>query len=248
LLAALWARTGGHAGIRILEADPATFAGTGAPAMTDDNPPHDLAAGDFATWLAGMTAALRAGTATEVPCGDCTACCTSSQFVHVAPDETVTLARIPTELLFPAPGLPAGHVLMGYDEHGHCPMFVDGACSIYEDRPRTCRTYDCRVFAAAGLHGEPADKPAIAQRAGRWRFSFAGDDDRVRHAAVQAAAAYLAANHHDVATHATRRAVVAVEIHDRFMAVDDTGTTTMATPEADAVAHDIAIRTRRRPS
>ncbi|HET7720760.1 MAG TPA: YkgJ family cysteine cluster protein, partial [Acidimicrobiales bacterium] len=103
---------------------------------------HTLPAGRFSTWL------VRIGV--DVPCGTCTACCTSSQFVHIGPDERDTLSRIPKALLFPAPGQPKGHVVMGYDERGHCPMFVDGACSIYEHRPRTCRTYDCRVFPAAG--------------------------------------------------------------------------------------------------
>ncbi len=51
-----------------------------------------------------------------MPSGDCTACCTSSQFVHVEPGEEDTLAHVPKELLSPAPGLPGGHVLMGYDE------------------------------------------------------------------------------------------------------------------------------------
>jgi uncharacterized protein len=108
-------------------------------------------AGAFAAWLADTQAAIREEQDAVVPCGDCTACCTSSQFVHIAPDETDALAHVPAQVLFPAPGFPPGHVLMGYDDRGHCPMFVDGACSVYEHRPRTCRTYDCRVFAAAGL-------------------------------------------------------------------------------------------------
>ena len=33
-----------------------------------------------------------------------------------------------------------------------------GGCSIYDHRPRTCRTFDCRVFAAAGVAVD-ADKP-----------------------------------------------------------------------------------------
>ena len=60
-----------------------------------------------------------------MPCGTCTACCTSSQFVHIGPDEVDTLAHIPAELLFPAPRMPKGHVLLGYDERGHCPMLID---------------------------------------------------------------------------------------------------------------------------
>ena len=72
-------------------------------------------------------------------------------FIHIQPEETQTLQRIPRALLFPAPGLPKGHVLMGYCDKGQCPMLVDNQCSIYEHRPQTCRDYDCRVFAATGI-------------------------------------------------------------------------------------------------
>ncbi len=151
----------------------------------------DLPAGDFSAWLTGMRAAIRGDAASDVPCGTCTACCTSSQFVHVGPDEIDTLAHIPRAVLFPAPGLPAGHVLMGYDERGHCPMLIDDACSIYDHRPRTCRTYDCRVFAAAGVELDDADKQGIALRARRWRFRYASPTDHLQHDAVRAAARSL---------------------------------------------------------
>jgi hypothetical protein len=160
--------------------------------MVDDGA---LPAGPFASWLRGMEAALRGDASADVPCGTCTACCTSSQFVHIGPDEADTLARIPPELLFPAPRMARGHVLLGYDERGHCPMLVDGGCSIYEHRPRTCRTYDCRIFTATGLpvdDGDPA-KAGIARQARRWAFAFPTDDDHRRHAAVQAAVTALQA-------------------------------------------------------
>ncbi len=153
--------------------------------MTGD---PDLAAGDFASWLAESRAAQADDRAIAVPCGDCRACCTSALFVHVGPDESQTLARVPAELLFPAPDMPRGHLVMGYDERGHCPMFRDGECSIYEDRPRTCRQFDCRVFAAAGVE---AARPAIAKRARRWSFAYAGQRGRALHDASRAAAAHL---------------------------------------------------------
>ena len=174
-----------------------------------------LPAGDLEAWAEQMRSALRDGGETDVPCGTCTACCRSGQFVHIAPDETRTLARIPRQLLFPAPGRPEGHVLLGYDERGHCPMLGDGGCTIYADRPRTCRTYDCRVFAAAGVH--PDDKPLVAAQAARWRFDGAGD----RAAAMRAAAAWLA-QHVDALPErvaprtATQLAVLAVEVHGAF--------------------------------
>jgi hypothetical protein len=148
-----------------------------------------IPAGNFSKWLAGMEAALRGECDAEVPCNGCTACCTASQFVHVAPDETDTLAHIPPALLFPAPGLPRGNVVLGYDEHGRCPMLIDGRCSIYEHRPRTCRTYDCRVFAATGIDVDldDATKVEIGRRVRRWQFDFADDADRASRDAVLAA-------------------------------------------------------------
>jgi len=82
---------------------------------------RDLPAGAFSSWLRSMRVALQRGGEADVPCGGCSACCTTSHFVHVRPDESRSLARIPRELLFPATGLPAGNVLMGYDEQGRCP-------------------------------------------------------------------------------------------------------------------------------
>lgn len=174
-----------------------------------------LPAGSFSAWLTGMRRALDGVAPSDVPCDGCTGCCRSSQFVHVGPDETDTLAHIPGELLFPAPRMPAGNVLLGYDEKGHCPMLVDDRCSIYEHRPRTCRTYDCRVFPAAGLALDDREKQAIAERARRWRFDFPDEDDRVRHAAVRAAAAHV--HERMGVTDATQRAVLAVRLHDEFL-------------------------------
>ncbi len=73
-------------------------------------------AGDFSAWLADVQSAIHHERGADVPCGDCTGCCTSSQFVHIGPEEADTLAHIPAELLFPAPRLPSGHVVLGYDD------------------------------------------------------------------------------------------------------------------------------------
>ena len=199
-----------------------------------------LPAGDFSTWLGEIEGALRGDRGSDVPCGGCTACCTSSQFVHIAPDETDTLAHVPAALLFPAPGLPEGHVLLGYDKRGHCPMLVDNRCTIYEHRPRTCRTYDCRVFPAAGIEVDDVDKALIAQRVRRWRFSFEDESGEVRHSAVRAAATYLA-EHPEVlpggVPSATQRAVLAVEVHAAFLSpgTDETARACVTEPELDAV-------------
>ena len=191
----------------------------------DDDCPDDattLAAGDFSTWLTGMQAAIRGEAESDVPCGECTACCTASQFIHIAPDEIDALAHIPKALLFPAPRMPKGHVLMGYDEHGRCPMLIDDRCSVYAHRPRTCRTYDCRVFAAAGIEPDDADKALIAAQVRRWRFSHPHDADAAEHLAVRAAASALADHPEtlpagDRPMNATHLAVLAVEKHRTFL-------------------------------
>ncbi len=190
---------------------------------------QDMDAGNFGSWLLQMQGALRGEHGSDVPCNGCTACCTSSQFVHIGPDETDALAHIPPELLFPAPRLPRGHMLLGYDERGRCPMLIDNRCSIYEHRPVTCRTYDCRVFAASELSvDDDEDKALIARQVRRWRFGFPTQADRDQHDAVRAAAAYLRA-HPDVVPggavgSTTQLAVLAVEVHAAFLGrehVDD---------------------------
>ena len=148
----------------------------------------NLAAGNFSSWLGRFTTMLTKGSGMKVPCGSCRACCTSSQFIHIGPDETQTLSRIPEKLLFPAPRLPRGYVLLGYDKNGHCPMLVNGNCSIYLHRPRTCRTYDCRLFCAAGIEAGYGDSSLIDKQVRRWRFTYKTKQDRLLHESIRAAA------------------------------------------------------------
>jgi Fe-S-cluster containining protein len=204
--------------------------------VADDDP---LAAGGFSSWLRGMTGAIAGEQDSDVPCDGCTACCTSSQFVHISPEETDTLAHIPKALLFPAPRMPRGHVLMGYDERGHCPMLVDGRCSIYDHRPRTCRTYDCRIFPAAGVEVDRG-QDAIGRRAQRWRFDFPDEVDATAHGAVRAAAAFLMAHRVALAdagpANATQLAVAATEVHHLFLGAGE--------PDPEVVVAEVRRRLR----
>ena len=211
--------------------------------MTSPSEPHspgttrlpDLPAGGFSAWLRRTRIALVDESGADVPCRECIACCTTSHFVHVRPDETDALAHIPRELLFAAPGLPRGNVLLGYDKDGRCPMVTSDGCSIYEHRPLTCRNYDCRVFAAAGI---AADQQAITQRVRRWKFAYPAQDDRERHASVRAAAAFLQAHAGSFPAAAALRdpmhvAILAVKVSDVFAGVD--------APGASGVASDAQI-------
>jgi uncharacterized protein len=220
------------------------------PAGAGGSNDGDVPAGDFSTWVVEMQSALRGGRGSAVPCDGCTACCTASQFVHIGPDETETLSHIPAELRFPAPGLPSGHVVLGYDEHGRCPMLIDNQCSIYDHRPRTCRTYDCRVFPAAGLRIDDDAKVLLARRAERWRFSHPTELDRNQHAAVRAAATFLR-DHAEllppgsVSTTTTGLAVQAVAVHDAFLRRDETkNETSVVDPDPDLVGVELTRRTK----
>ncbi len=151
-----------------------------------------ISAGSFSGWLRGAESALRSKTAgAVVDCGSCRGCCRSSMFIHIRPEEQETIRRIPRGLLFPAPGLPKGHLVMGYDEQGRCPMFVDNKCSIYEHRPQTCRDYDCRVFAATGVRVDERVQPEIARRVSEWAFEYETEEERAEHTTLQRAATFL---------------------------------------------------------
>jgi Fe-S-cluster containining protein len=147
----------------------------------------DRDAGDFERWITGFRKACAGGAAVDVPCQACVACCESGQVIPVAADETDALAHISSEALAPMPGEPGAYVLR-HDEAGRCSQLVAGRCSIYAHRPRACRTYDCRVFAAAGVQ---PDKPRIAAAAQRWRFTYTSAQSRKHHDDVRTAAVLL---------------------------------------------------------
>ena len=200
---------------------------------------NQKSAGEFSTWLDNMIAAMKGDADADVPCGDCTGCCTSSQFVHIEPDEAATLAAIPKTLLFPAPGMPPGHQLMGYNDLGNCPMLIDNACSIYSARPRTCRTYDCRIFPAAGLEIDAATKRAIAERVGQWEFEHSTERSVERHAAVKRGATFLAHRRKElpagsVPTNTTQLAGMAIALHELFEHASE--------PTVESVAIEITRR------
>ena len=91
---------------------------TGRPRVEDVTGRTGLPAGGFSAWLRRTRRAQVEGGGVRVPCGECIACCTSSYFIHVGPGESGALRHVPKELLFPAPGLPRGNFVLGYDDQG----------------------------------------------------------------------------------------------------------------------------------
>lgn len=178
----------------------------------------DRSAGDFDDWLAGMRAVLRGEAVADVPCAGCVGCCVSSYPIPLRPGDRTALEKVPDRYLQLRPGSGAR---MLHREDGTCPMLAAGRCSIYADRPQTCRDYDCRIYAAAGLTPD-GQRPVIQERVGEWRFVFANGAARERAAAVRRAAEFIRANA-DLfplvarAHSATAAAVMAVKVYQLFM-------------------------------
>jgi len=151
------------------------------------------AAGGFSAWLRAMRSSLAGGPGMQVACGECVGCCTSSYVIKIRPHERDALAHIPAAFL--EPGERGGTWYMPANPQGLCPMYSgsaahDAGCSIYAHRPETCRTYDCRIFAAAGMPAGEG-KTMINERIASWRFEYEDDTARREHQAVTAAANYL---------------------------------------------------------
>lgn len=181
-------------------------------------------AGDFGRWLQQT----RSGESADVPCGECNACCRASYFIHVGDHEKDTLSKIPKALIFPAPGTAKKLWVMGFDEAGKCPMLQHDSCSIYANRPQTCRDYDCRLFAAANISAssptQEKQKADVDRQVQRWRFSYSSPQDEVKHNAVKAAAKFLIEQRQSLGdlapTTPTQIGLASVHIHHLFIAAD----------------------------
>jgi Fe-S-cluster containining protein len=75
----------------------------------------------------------------KVPCGYCTLCC--QVFAPFLTPDEVSSGKYPLSLVN---GEYGPMVTLFRKPEGGCGMFVDGKCSIYEDRPKACRQFDCR--------------------------------------------------------------------------------------------------------
>jgi len=183
---------------------------------------HDLEAGCFSSWLRRIRYTLLKNGEAAVNCGQCSACCTSSYFIHIGPEETDTLSRIDRRLLFPAPAQPRGTKVMGYSESGRCPMHSGGRCTIYDNRPGICRMYDCRIFTAAGIEAGGGDKALINEQVARWRFSYPTGRDSELHRAVKAAAGFISRNRRcfpsgQIPDSPSQLAILALKVYEVFL-------------------------------
>jgi Fe-S-cluster containining protein len=185
----------------------------------------EVAAGEFGAWLAATHAVLRGTQGADVPCGDCVGCCVSSYAIPLRPTDSAVLDRVPARFLRRVEAAGQPHWQMGYDAQGHCPMFSGSGCRVYAIRPQTCRDYDCRIFAAAGLLAGDHRKATINARIQSWVFSYASEAARAAHEAVRAAGRFLE-RHRDLlppgmaGTTPMGIAVLAVKVHGVFLGDD----------------------------
>ena len=184
------------------------------------NPAESVNAGQFGEWLAAMRQVLRGERDADVPCGDCIGCCVSSYPIPLRPEDVRARAEVPEQYLLGT--MASGERwMMGFREDGRCPFMNGRQCDIYAERPQTCRDYDCRIYAAAGLVPD-GDRKVIEQRVHEWEFSFTSDAERADAEAVRRAAQFIR-THATLfpagmrAGSATAAAVLAVKIYPLFL-------------------------------
>ncbi len=104
-------------------------------------------------------------------------------------------------------------------------MLKNSKCSIYDYRPMTCCSYDCRVFTASGIAAGETDKARITQRAKQWKFNYPTELDREEHEAVRSAAKFI--QEHAacfpggaVPTSPSQLAILAIKVYDLFLTKD----------------------------
>jgi uncharacterized protein len=187
---------------------------------------NDLNVGSYSAWLKELVGSLKGENDSVVPCGECVACCTSSHFVHIKPTDSETLKHVPRNLIFPAPGLPKGHYLLGYNKKGHCPMYSANGCTIYKYRPQTCRQYDCRIFAATNVKITDVDKANISRQSARWVFNIESAQDLVDSTSVKSAASFIEKYSDQfprgfIPSNSAQRAVMAIRVYNLFVSRGD---------------------------
>jgi len=179
-----------------------------------------ISAGTFSEWLTSMRGVLRGDRDADVPCGDCVGCCVSSYPIPLRLRDKLAREQVPEERLI-GPARPGERWLMGYRDDGSCPFLLGHHCSIYADRPQTCRDYDCRIYAAAEMMPD-GDRPVIAGRVKAWRFIYRSDQDRREAQAVSRAAQFIRASQALFppgmrAGSATAAAVLAIKTYPMFL-------------------------------
>ena len=141
--------------------------------MTDDSkkPQNGKASiGSLSTYLRHASKISVTNPDSHTPCGGCDTCCHSVfNKISLTPEEQTRF----------------GVEYFDMTKTGRCPHMGDKGCEIYEQRPLSCRMFDCRFLAACevarlevgGIPALPNEK--LKELADKWVFKPLTDEDRL---------------------------------------------------------------------
>ena len=100
------------------------------------------------------------GDAGPVPCSGCTACC---YYAGIPVDAKRDRRRLPHLL---TERNADGELVLRQRADGACIHLGERGCTVYEQRPAVCRSFDCRAFAAMGI----VERCGPNQETPNWEF------------------------------------------------------------------------------
>ena len=150
-------------------------------------------AGALSAFLADFRLGQHEGTTLSTPCGNCSACCSSGLEIFIDQSEVEVLALLPHDSLVPLEDRQAGNFMLRSRKDGRCPMLGSSGCTTYDRRPRTCRSFDCRIFTATGIEPPGGRTSKVAIRARNWTFDDSKSSEGTTRQALDATVKFLKA-------------------------------------------------------
>lgn len=134
--------------------------------------------GSFSTVMRKYMQGFKSGNP-DVPCNGCNKCCKSFKEISITDSESKNLNHLAKD----------GKLFLKLKENGECSYLVDNKCSIYNNRPKTCKEYDCRIYALANIRPENFPHPS-EDGVGIFVLRNKTRDDEIMAAATAMAASY----------------------------------------------------------
>jgi Fe-S-cluster containining protein len=102
----------------------------------------------------------------EVPCGSCRACCYLGVELLAGDDVDFYVNKERVQIVDERGGAVTTKLILRRREDGACAYLGPDGCTIYENRPISCREFDCRDWLALTPEEDPicASVMAAARR------------------------------------------------------------------------------------